>query len=82
VRAYDVRSGKLRCPFHPFPIEVTVVMTPGRKTWKNARRANNWAGMVVDRRTDRVRPHWICGVDFYGADPSAEDLFANSDESL
>jgi len=32
VRAYDVRSGKLRWSFHTIPMQANLVMTPGRKT--------------------------------------------------
>ncbi len=49
VRAYDVRSGKLRWSFHtiPHPGEFGEDTWP-KDAWKTSGAANNWAGMTVD----------------------------------
>ena len=49
VRAYDVRSGKLRWSFHtiPRPGEFGYDTWP-KDAWKTSGAANNWAGMTVD----------------------------------
>jgi quinoprotein glucose dehydrogenase len=80
VRAYDVRSGKLRWSFHTIPHEGEF----GHDTWppdawKTSGAANNWAGMVVDqRRGIAFVPTGSAAFDFYGADRIGDDLFANS----
>jgi quinoprotein glucose dehydrogenase len=80
VRAYDVRSGKLRWSFHTIPHDGEF----GHDTWppdawKTSGAANNWAGMVVDQRRGIVFvPTGSAAFDFYGADRVGDDLFANS----
>jgi quinoprotein glucose dehydrogenase len=79
IRAYDVRTGKLRWIFHtiPHPGE------PGYETWpKNAwtytGAANNWAGMALDAKRGVVYiPTGSAASDFYGADRLGDDLYAN-----
>jgi glucose dehydrogenase len=80
IRAYDVRSGKLRWSFHtiPHPGEFGYETWP-RDAWKTSGAANNWAGMVVDRARGVVFvPTGSAAFDFYGADRAGDDLFANS----
>jgi quinoprotein glucose dehydrogenase len=80
VRAYDVRSGKLRWSFHtiPHPGEFGHNTWPA-DAWKTSGAANNWAGMVVDQRRGIVFvPTGSAAFDFYGADRIGDDLFANS----
>lgn len=80
IRAYDVRSGKLRWSFHtiPHPGEFGYETWP-RDAWKTSGAANNWAGMVVDRQSGIVFvPTGSAAFDFYGADRVGDDLFANS----
>lgn len=80
VRAYDVRSGKLRWSFHTIPHEGEFGHdTWPADAWKTSGAANNWAGMVVDQRRGIVFvPTGSAAFDFYGADRVGDDLFANS----
>ena len=79
VRAFDVRTGKLRWSFHtiPHPGEFGYDTWP-RDAWKTAGAANNWAGMTVDARRGIVYvPTGSAVPDFYGAERVGDDLFAN-----
>jgi len=79
VRAYDVRSGKLRWTFHtiPRPGEFGYDTWP-KDAWKTSGAANNWAGMTVDVARGIVYvPTGSAAFDFYGADRVGDDLFAN-----
>ena len=79
VRAYDVRSGKLRWSFHtiPHPGEFGYETWP-KEAWKTSGAANNWAGMTVDVARGIVYvPTGSAAFDFYGADRVGDDLFAN-----
>jgi quinoprotein glucose dehydrogenase len=79
IRAFDVRTGKLRWTFHTVPRPGE----PGYETWppeawKTSGAANNWAGMSLDaaRRIVYV-PTGSAAADFYGADRLGDDLYAN-----
>jgi len=79
VRAYDVRSGKLRWTFHtiPHPGEFGYDTWP-KDAWKTSGAANNWAGMTVDAERGIVYvPTGSAAFDFYGGDRLGDDLFAN-----
>ena len=79
VRAYDVRTGKLRWSFHtiPHPGEFGYDTWP-KDAWKTSGAANNWAGMTVDAARGIVYvPTGSAAFDFYGADRVGDDLFAN-----
>jgi glucose dehydrogenase len=79
VRAYDVRTGKLRWSFHtiPHPGEFGYDTWP-KDTWKTTGAANNWTGMTVDAQRGIVYvPTGSAAFDFYGADRVGNDLFAN-----
>ena len=79
VRAYDVRTGKLRWSFHtiPHPGEFGYKTWP-KDAWKRSGAANNWAGMAVDEKRGIVYvPTGSAAFDFYGADRVGDDLFAN-----
>ncbi len=79
VRAYDVRTGKLRWSFHtiPHPGEFGYDTWP-KDAWKTSGAANNWAGMTVDAQRGIVYvPTGSAAFDFYGADRIGDDLFAN-----
>ena len=79
IRAFDVRTGKLRWSFHtvPYPGEFGYNTWP-RDAWKTAGAANNWAGMAVDARRGIVYvPTGSAVPDFYGGDRVGDDLFAN-----
>jgi len=80
IRAYDVRTGKLRWSFHtiPHPGEFGYDTWP-RDAWKTSGAANNWAGMSLDPQRGIVyAPTGSAAFDFYGADRIGDDLFANS----
>jgi quinoprotein glucose dehydrogenase len=79
VRAYDVRTGKLRWSFHtiPHPGEFGYETWP-KDAWKYSGAANNWAGMAVDAKRGIVYvPTGSAAFDFYGANRLGYDLFAN-----
>ena len=79
VRAYDVRTGKLRWSFHtiPHPGEFGYDTWPP-DAWKYSGAANNWAGMALDEKRGIVYvPTGSAASDFYGADRIGDDLFAN-----
>ena len=80
IRAYDVRTGKVRWSFHtiPHPGEFGYHTWP-KFAWKVSGSANNWAGMVVDSNLGIVFvPTGSAASDFYGADRLGNDLFANT----
>jgi len=79
IRAYDLRTGKLRWSFHtiPHPGEFGYDTWP-KDAWKTSGAANNWAGMALDSRRGIVYvPTGSAAFDFYGADRIGDDLFAN-----
>jgi quinoprotein glucose dehydrogenase len=79
IRAYEVRTGKLRWSFHtiPRPGEFGNDTWP-KDAWKTSGAANNWAGMALDsRRGILYVPTGSAAFDFYGADRAGDDLFAN-----
>ena len=79
IRAFDVRSGKLRWVFHtiPHPGEFGYDTWP-TDAWKTSGAANNWAGMSVDlARGVLYVPTGSAAFDFYGPDRIGDDLFAN-----
>ena len=79
VRAFDVRTGKLRWSFHtiPHPGEFGYETWP-KDAWKTSGAANNWAGMALDPRRGIVYvPTGSAVSDFYGGDRAGDDLFAN-----
>ncbi|MEO6232939.1 MAG: PQQ-binding-like beta-propeller repeat protein [Ferruginibacter sp.] len=81
IRAFDTRTGKLVWTFHtiPHPGEM------GYETWPkdaykniNTGGVNNWAGMAVDKKTGTIFiPLGSAAPDFYGANRSGNNLFAN-----
>ena len=80
VRAYDVRTGKLRWSFHtiPHPGEAGYETWP-KEAWNYSGGANNWAGMSLDRQKGLVFvPTGSASYDFYGANRVGDDLFADS----
>jgi quinoprotein glucose dehydrogenase len=79
IRAFDVRTGKLRWSFHtiPRPGEFGYDTWP-KDAWKTSGAANNWAGMSLDpQRGILYAPTGSAAFDFYGADRLGDDLFAN-----
>lgn len=80
IRAYDVRSGKLRWSFHtiPHPQEYGYDTWP-KDAWTYSGGANNWCGMALDTKRGIVYvPTGSAASDFYGSDRIGDDLFANS----
>lgn len=80
IRAYDVRTGKLRWTFHtiPHPGEFGYDTWPPN-AWKTSGAANNWAGMALDIKRGLVYvPTGSTAFDFYGADRHGDNLFANT----
>jgi quinoprotein glucose dehydrogenase len=79
IRAFDVRTGKLRWSFHtiPRPGEFGYDTWP-KDAWKTSGAANNWAGMSIDVKRGIVFvPTGSAAMDFYGADRVGDDLFAD-----
>ena len=80
IRAYDVRTGRLRWSFHtiPHPGEFGYDTWPP-DAWKYSGSANNWAGMVVDAKRGIVfAPTGSAAFDFYGGGRHGDNLFANT----
>ncbi len=80
IRAYDVRTGRLRWQFHtiPRPGEFGYDTWP-KDAWTYTGSANCWAGMAVDERRGIVyAPTGSAASDFYGADRLGDNLFANT----
>jgi quinoprotein glucose dehydrogenase len=80
IRAFDVHTGQMRWAFHtiPHPGE------PGYETWppeawKYTGAANNWAGMALDEKRGIVYvPTGSAVTDYYGADRTGNNLYANT----
>ncbi len=80
IRAFDVRTGKIRWAFHtiPHPGE------PGYDTWppdawKTAGGANSWSGLSLDERRGIVFvPTGSATFDFWGGTRHGANLYANS----
>lgn len=80
IRAFDVRTGKLRWSFHtiPHPGEYGYETWP-KDAWTTAGSVNSWPGMAVDeKRGILFAPTGSAATDFYGADRLGDNLFANS----
>ncbi len=79
IRAYDVRTGKLRWTFHtiPHPGEYGYDTWP-KDAWQKSGAANNWTGMALDAKSGVVYvPTGSAAFDFYGGDRLGDDLFAD-----
>ena len=80
VRAYDVRTGVIRWTFHtiPWPGEDGYDTWPA-DAWTYLGGANNWAGMALDETRGIVFvPTGSAASDFYGANRTGDNLFANT----
>ncbi len=80
IRAYDVRTGKLRWTFHtiPHPGELGYETWPPN-AWKTSGGANDWGGLSLDENRGTVFvATGAAAFDFYGSDRHGDDLFANS----
>ncbi len=79
IRAYDVRSGKVRWIFHtiPHPGEYGYDTWP-TDAWKRAGGANAWSGISVDEERSLVfLPTGSAAFDFWGGNRLGANLFAN-----
>ena len=75
-----MRTGELRWTFHtiPHPGEFGYETWP-TDAWTYSGGANNWAGMAVDTKRGIVFvPTGSAAVDFYGANRTGDNLFANT----
>jgi quinoprotein glucose dehydrogenase len=80
IRAFDVRTGKLRWSFHtiPHPGEPGYETWP-RDAWQYIGGVNDWSGMSLDDRRGLVFvPTGSASFDFYGSNRLGDNLFANT----
>ena len=80
IRAYDVKTGKIRWTFHtiPHPGEFGYE-TWSPDAWKTAGGTNAWSGVTVDQARGMVFfATGSASFDFYGAKRLGDNLFANS----
>ena len=80
IRAYDVRTGRLRWSFHtiPHPGEFGYETWPA-EAWKIAGGANAWSGVTLDSKRGMVfAATGSASFDFYGANRLGDNLFANT----
>jgi quinoprotein glucose dehydrogenase len=79
VRAFDVRTGKLRWSFHtiPHPGEFGRDTWP-REAWKTAGAAK-LGRYGLDARQELPCSNRFCRADFYGGDRVGDDLFGTPD---
>ncbi len=79
IRAFDVHTGKLRWIFHtiPFPGEFGYDTWP-KDAWKSIGGVNSWPGLTLDAKRGMVFvPTGSAAFDFYGANRTGDNLFAN-----
>jgi quinoprotein glucose dehydrogenase len=80
IRAFDVRTGKVRWTFHtiPHPGEFGYETWP-KDAWTFIGGANNWAGLTLDEKRGLVFvPTGSAAFDFYGGNRIGDNLFANT----
>ena len=80
IRAYDVKTGRMKWIFHtiPHPGEFGYE-TWSPDSWQNVGGANAWAGMSLDEENGIVYvPTGSPSYDFYGGNRIGDNLFANS----
>jgi quinoprotein glucose dehydrogenase len=79
IRAYDVRTGKLRWTFHtiPHPGELGYDTWP-KDAWKTGGGANSWSELSLDEKRGIVYiPTASPKYNFYGADRKGANLFSD-----
>ncbi|GAB3036356.1 outer membrane protein assembly factor BamB family protein [Spirosoma pulveris] len=79
VRAFDIRTGKIRWTFHtvPQPGEAGYETWP-KDAYKKIGGANNWAGMVLDEKRNMVYlGTGSPAVDFYGGSRAGQNLYSD-----
>ena len=80
IRAFDVRTGKLRWIFHtiPQPGEAGYETWEDPEAYKNIGGANSWSGLTLDEKTGILfAPTGSASYDFYGGKRRGQNLFAN-----
>jgi quinoprotein glucose dehydrogenase len=80
IRAFDVRTGKIRWSFHtiPHPGEFGYDTWP-QDAWTYSGAANNWTGMALDARRGLLFvPTGSAAFDFYGANRTGDNLFSDA----
>lgn len=80
IRAYDVRTGKLKWIFHtiPHPGEFGYNTWEDKQAWKHIGSANSWSGFSLDeKRGILFAPTGSAAFDFYGGKRKGKGLFAN-----
>ncbi|MEX6687735.1 PQQ-binding-like beta-propeller repeat protein [Danxiaibacter flavus] len=80
IRAYDVRTGKMRWIFHtiPQPGEPGYETWEDKDAWKMVGGANNWMGLTVDhQRGIAYVPIGSASMDFYGGKKLGSNLYAD-----
>jgi quinoprotein glucose dehydrogenase len=79
IRAYDVRTGKIRWSFHtiPWPGEYGYDTWP-KDAWQRIGGANAWSGISVDTKRGIVfLPTGSAAFDFWGGNRKGANLFAD-----
>jgi len=80
IRAFDVRTGKLRWIFHtiPQPGEAGYETWEDPEAYKHIGGANSWSGFTLDEeRGILFAPTGSASYDFYGGKRKGKNLFAN-----
>ena len=80
IRAFDVRTGKLRWTFHtiPHPGEPGYESWP-KQAWKEVGGVNNWSEMTLDMANGILFvPLASADYNFYGVNRGGDNLYANS----
>jgi len=80
IRAFDVRTGKLRWIFHtiPQPGEIGYETWEDPEAYKHVGGANSWSGLTLDeKRGILFAPTGSASFDFYGGKRRGQNLFAN-----
>ena len=79
IRAFDVRTGKIRWTFHtiPHPGEFGYDTWP-KDAWTYSGGSNDWGGLGLDEKRGLVFiATGSAAFDFYGANRLGDDLFSN-----
>lgn len=80
IRAFDVRTGKIRWVFHtiPRPGEFGYDTWP-KDAWQHVGSANSWGGLSLDEARGIVYvPTGSAAFDYYGGNRAGDNLFANT----
>jgi quinoprotein glucose dehydrogenase len=80
IRAYDVRTGKLKWVFHtiPYPGEYGYDTWEDHEAYKHVGSANSWSGFSLDEKRGLLfAPTGSAAYDFYGGKRLGAGLFAN-----